>query len=150
MEQLTKEQTGILNGLIQINNDRITGYKRALEDLSEQDAGLGPVFSGFIDQSKEINEALKELLQGAGEEPRDETTVPGRIYRAWMDAKAAFTGGSRKTVLSACEGGEDASQRAYKEALAESLPVAIADILSRQRDELRQSHDKIKNLRDNV
>ncbi len=42
------------------------------------------------------------------------TTEMGKIYRAWMDVKAVFTGENRHTILSNCEAGEDATQKAYK------------------------------------
>lgn len=151
MEQLTKEQADILNDLILINNDRITGYEKALDDLSDSDIDLKPVFSRFIEQSTEIKTQLEDLLESAGEEPEEGTTVSGKIYRAWMDVKAVFTGGGRKAALEACERGEDAAQKAYRDALAETrLPAGIAEILITQRDELRQAHDRVKSLRDSA
>lgn len=44
----------------------------------------------------------------------------GKLYRAWMDGKAAFSGGDKASVLSNCEAGEDAVQRAYKTAIADT------------------------------
>ena len=44
--------------------------------------------------------------------------ISGKIYRTWMDVKAAFARKERLSVLEACEFGEDAAQRAYEAALA--------------------------------
>ncbi|MNY67000.1 hypothetical protein D3C86_2045050 [compost metagenome] len=86
-----------------------------------------------------------------GVEPDTGTTTSGKIYRAWMDIKAVFTGHDRETVLKNCEFGEDAAQKAYKTALeAEGLSANIRSLISDQKMELKASHDEIKSLRDHV
>ena len=73
----------------------------------------------------------------------------GKIYRAWMDIKAMFSGKDRHTVLSNCETGEDAAQKAYNTALAEEdLPHFLHEMISSQKQILKDSHDEIKALRD--
>ena len=84
-----------------------------------------------------------------GAEVENGTTTSGKIYRAWMDVKAVFTGHDRHTVLANCEAGEDAAKRAYKTALEhEALPAYIREILVQQQGTLLASHDEIKSLRD--
>jgi uncharacterized protein (TIGR02284 family) len=84
-----------------------------------------------------------------GAEVEQGTTTSGKIYRAWMDVKAVFTGHDRHTVLANCEAGEDAAQRAYRTALEhESLPAYIREMLVRQEESLHSSHEEIKALRD--
>jgi len=79
----------------------------------------------------------------------DGTTNSGKIYRAWMEVKALFTGNDRQTILNNCEYGEDAAQKAYKEALkTDKLPAYLFALINRQKDELRKAHDEIKSLRD--
>ena len=80
----------------------------------------------MIDESREARNALGVEVQvlGADMEPADATTTSGKIYKAWMDVKAIFTGHYRHTLLSNCEFGEDAAQKAYKIALKdEHLPA---------------------------
>ncbi|MEJ0104860.1 MAG: hypothetical protein WDO19_20900 [Bacteroidota bacterium] len=49
----TSEETiEILNDLVLINNDRITGYERARQELKGEDADLKLLFLKFIDQSR--------------------------------------------------------------------------------------------------
>ena len=150
MEQLTKEQVDILNDLILINNDRMTGYEKAMDELDDDNIDLKSLFSGFIDQSLEIKMQLKKLLQDMGEKTEEGTTVAGKIYRAWMDIKLVFALNGRKAMLAACEGGEDGAQKAYNDALEKSLPYELADILIKQRDKLKQAHDQVRNLRDSA
>lgn len=146
----TKESIStVLNDLVQINNDRIAGYERAIKELKGNDTDLKVLFAGFIAESHTYKLALTTEITSLGEEVENETTNSGKIYRAWMDVKALFTGHDRKTVLENCEFGEDAAQKAYKLALEdEGLPSYIRDMISDQKTSLKQSHDKVKSLRD--
>lgn len=139
----------ILNDLVQINNDRIKGYKTAIEDLDAKDADLKILFEEFISQSQKLKTSLQNEVNLLGGESEDGTTASGNIYRAWMDVKAMFTGDNRQTALNNCETGEDAAQKAYKTALEDDdLSVTHRDLITSQKLELRNAHDQVKALRD--
>ena len=141
--------TTVLNDLVEINNDRIVGYERAIKELKDSDSDLKVLFTGMIAESQTYKTALASEISALGEKVDNGTTNSGKIYRAWMDVKSVFTGNDRKTVLENCEFGEDAAQKAYKMALeSESLPANIRELISSQKAALKQSHDKIKSLRD--
>jgi uncharacterized protein (TIGR02284 family) len=143
--ETTELKAEILNDLVQINNDRIEGYERAIKELKDGDADLKELFSKMIAESIEY----KSQLVSAGANPDNDTTNSGKIYRVWMDVKAVFTGHDRLTVLENCEFGEDAAQKAYDMALGtENLPFDIQGLLTQQKQALKVSHDKIKYLRD--
>lgn len=150
METLNAEVKEILSDLIEINNDRIVGYERALKELREEDADLKPLFLGMIDESREAKMELGTELQVFKGDIDTGTTISGKIYRAWMDVKAMFTGHDRHTVLENCEFGEDAAQKAYKTALeSDHLPAYLRDIIYDQQQILKASHNEIKAFRDN-
>ena len=93
--------------------------------------------------------ALATEVTSSGDDVDTDTTNSGKIYRVWMDVKAAFTGHDRKSILSSCEFGEDAAQKAYKMALDEDeLPAHIHALIADQKETLRESHDQIRSLRD--
>lgn len=141
----------VLNDLIQINNDRIEGYKKATEELSSEDDDLKDIFSEMMRQSIKYKSQLVEEVQILGGEPESGTTTSGKIYRAWMDVKAMFSGRDRKAILGNCESGEDAAQDAYKMALnTEDLSTTIRTILVDQQAELLKAHNHIKLLRDST
>ena len=141
--------TEVLNDLIQINNDRIAGYEKAIEELKPEDADLKTLFVKMIGESHQHKMALATEVQAMGEDAEVGTTNSGKIYRAWMDVKAIFTGHDRKTVLNNCEFGEDAAQKAYKMALEEEgLSADLRATITEQKAKLRTSHDEIKALRD--
>lgn len=144
-----KKVIEVLNDLIQINNDRITGYERALKELKDESSDLRVLFEGYIDQSRNIRNQLGTEVQALHGKMDDGTTASGKIYRAWMDVKAVFTGKDRQTVLENCEFGEDAAQKAYKSALnTEGLPGYLLQLISKQQEELKGAHDEVKALRD--
>jgi uncharacterized protein (TIGR02284 family) len=149
MSHTSTETTEILNDLIEINNDRITGYEHAMKELQAGDVDLKTLFASMIDESRQAKLALGKEVQVLGAEMETGTTNSGKIYKAWMDIKAVFTGHDRHTVLSNCEFGEDAAQKAYKTALESSdLPAYLREMIQEQKSVFKGSHDEIKALRD--
>mgnify|MGYP001553264984 CR=1 FL=1 len=153
--QTTEETISTLNDLVLINNDRIAGYEKALEELKTRedngaaDADLIALFESFITDSREFRNELGREVQVAGGEMETGTMASGKIYRAWMDIKALFAGKDRHTILSSCETGEDAAQRAYQTALGEEdITAHSRDMISSQKEQLKKAHDKVKALRD--
>ncbi len=141
--------TETLNDLIQINNDRVAGYEKAIEELKAEDSDLKALFVKMIGESHKHKMALATEVQALGEDAESGTTNSGKIYRAWMDVKAIFSGHDRKTILNNCEFGEDAAQKAYKMALEEEgLSADLRSLITEQKADLRVSHDEIKALRD--
>ncbi len=142
----------VVNDLVKINNDRIEGYQKAINQLQKNngDADLATLFNECIALSTENKAALTKISGQYDTDAADDTTVPGEIYRVWMDMKAAFSGDTRLTVLESCEFGEDAAQKAYKEAVKnyEELPAHIMQLIQSQKATLHEHHDKIKKLRD--
>lgn len=138
-----------LNDLIQINNDRIAGYQKAIDELGDnRDGDLKVLFTKMTGESEKYNTELAAMVRSYGGEVAEGTSLTGKLYRAWMDVKAVFTGGDRKTVLQNCEAGEDAAQRAYQMALdEEAVMPQTKELITRQKQELLVSHNKIKDLR---
>lgn len=146
----TKENAvEVLNDLIEINNDRIAGYERAIEETEMEDSDLKSIFAQMATESRQYKQELANLVSTLGGDIETGTTASGKIYRAWMDVKATFSGNSRKSILENCEFGEDAAQKAYRTALQdEDLPASLRELVMRQQQALKLSHDKIKMMRD--
>jgi uncharacterized protein (TIGR02284 family) len=140
----------VLNDLIRINNDRIEGYERAVEDTRDKDADLQAIFHRMADESKQYASELESEVRRSGGEIASDTTMSGKIYRVWMDFKSAISGKARKSILDSCEYGEDAAQKAYEEALKAEmeLPSDVRQLIVNQKTALKTSHDTIKRYRD--
>ena len=125
----SKEVIEVLNDLVMINNDRITGYQRAVKELKSDDCDLKTLFDKMIVESQQIKSDLTHEIQVLRGDVEKGSTEMGKIYRAWMDVKALFTGENRHSILSNCEAGEDAAQKAYQKALeTERLPAFLKGI----------------------
>src|SRR3954466_9968995 len=68
----TQETIDVLNDLILINNDRIAGYEKAIEELKAddkvdaEDLDLTVLFEKMIDDSREMRNALGKEVQVLG------------------------------------------------------------------------------------
>lgn len=146
-----KEKTiDVLNDLVKINNDRIAGYEKAIEDSKSDTHNYHSLFNQMIQESQRYKQQLiNEINVLGGDADSGSTTNSGKIYRGWMDIKSTFQGKTDKSALELSEFGEDAAQKAYKEALSEDdLPSSVRQLLESQKMQLKQSHDKIKMERD--
>lgn len=144
-----ENDVSVLNDLVAINNDRVEGYQKAINELDGSDTDLAAVFKEMIGHSTQHLSVLKERVRSLGGDPDDGTTTSGKLYRVWMDIKAAITSNERKTALQSCEFGEDAAQKAYEHALKDDdLSADNRSLISDQKASLKQDHDKIKRLRD--
>jgi uncharacterized protein (TIGR02284 family) len=142
--------TEVLNDLIRINNDRITGYEKAAEEARNIDVDLRTVFTRMAEESRQYAAELTQEVVKLGGEPATGTTNSGKIYRVWMDVKATFTGSSRQAILENCEFGEDAAQKAYDSALKSDAEISadVRQLITNQKSSLKTSHDVIKKYRD--
>jgi uncharacterized protein (TIGR02284 family) len=145
-----EELIGVLNDLIQINNDRVVGYERAIKESKDLDVDLVAIFNEMADQSRKYTAELTQEVSRLGGDPTTGTTVSGKVYRVWMDLKAAITGKDRETVLGNCEFGEDVAQRAYEAALESDayMSTDVRQLITSQKSSLKTSHDLIKKYRD--
>jgi uncharacterized protein (TIGR02284 family) len=141
---------GVLNDLIRINHDRVVGYEKAIDELKDGDLDLKTLFNRYINESRQYAMELTTEVSRLGGDPADGTTNSGKIYRVWMDLKAAVTGHDRETVLNNCEFGEDAAQKAYDMALNSEVEfeTSLRDLIVRQKAALKVGHDEVKRLRD--
>ncbi len=149
METTTEKNNDVISDLIEINNDRVAGFKKAAEDLEASDIDLKAVFMKLAGESSS-NVAELRGLAGAGADTDTGTSMLGDIHRAWIDVKATFSGNDRKSVLQECERGEDAIKKAYRSALENNtgLSTDVVAVISRQKAAIDAGHDQIKALRD--
>ncbi|MEP6582734.1 MAG: PA2169 family four-helix-bundle protein [Ginsengibacter sp.] len=142
--------TDVLNDLIMINNDRVQGFETAADDVKSFDVDLQPIFNKMANDSRKYAAELTQEVERLGGDPAKGTNVSGKIHRAWMDVKATFTGKDRQAILNSCEFGEDAAQKAYREALASDAEIDAdtRQLITGQQSSLKTSHDLIKKYRD--
>lgn len=111
------ESADTLNELLQFVNDREEGYKHAVSE--SQGGQLSSYYQHLVSQSQQFAGQLNGYLRRAGDGPQNSTTLKGKLYRGWMDAKAALTGHDEKAILDSNIYGEEWALKAFKEALAD-------------------------------
>lgn len=143
-----QEIVDCLNNLVQINNDRIQGYLTASQETDQND--LKSVFSEMMTTSQECRRQLVQEITKLGGTPVEGTTVSGKLYRVWMDIKAALTSKDRKAILNSCEFGEDAAVKTYQTEIDSDVLSGTEYLLivKEQFSKIKSGHDKIKQLRD--
>lgn len=140
--------TGLLNDLIEINNDRVAGFEKVLADIKDKNVDLKELFQRYATQSRRYAQELTALAASDGK-AETSNSVAGTLHRAWIDVKSLFGGDDRASILSEAERGEDAIKKAYKEALdSAELPANAAAVVSEQASGIKQAHDEIRSLRD--
>lgn len=140
----------VLNGLIEINNDRVTGYEKASKETSAIDVDLQSIFLSMANDSRKFASQLSDEVRKLGGEAETGTTNSGKLYRVWMDVKTTFTGKDRQSILELCEFGEDAAKDAYKDALASdaNIDTPTRQLITDQQSTLSTAHNLIKKYRD--
>jgi uncharacterized protein (TIGR02284 family) len=145
---MEKEKTiDALNTLVEINNDRIEGYKKASENTDERD--LKDLFSNFIKTSRNCRHELVSEINKLGGKATDETNTSGKFFRAWMDFKSSLTGRDRKAILNSCEYGEKHADRTYQNVLddeSEHLNREQFATIKAQHKLLNTDYSKIKTM----
>ena len=142
-----KEEKEIIDGLVETLKDGQEGFKQAAEGV--KDPQLKSLFNEYSQQRSRFVSELQSRAQGLGErEPETSGSATGALHRAWMNLKSAVTSGDDHAILAECERGEDSAVEEYKKAIAENLSAPSREIVSRQYSEIKNAHDRIKNLRD--
>ncbi len=138
-----------LNDLVKINNDRIQGYMKAVEE--SDDTQLDHLFNEMIVQSQNFRSQLAEhivRIDGSAVPESTSTDIGSKIHRAWIDIKTAVTGNDRETVLSSVTFGESAAVEAYESAVEKDhLPANIKADLTNQLVQLKAARQKMEALK---
>lgn len=136
-----------LNMLVEINNDRIEGYKKAYDETSDLD--LKQLFSDLSKTSQICNSELSNELQKYGHSPIDGTSTIGKVYRIWMDMSLAMKSNDRLAILKSCDWGGEMAIETYNIALSKYLEYLDEDqikLIKQQLSTIISEHNKIKNL----
>ncbi|QDA61623.1 ferritin-like domain-containing protein [Hymenobacter jejuensis] len=146
-EGSTKESVDTLHELLHFVNDRIEGYERAVKE--SQDPERQGYYKQLVSQSQQFANELNAHLRQQGEDRETSTTVKGKLYRGWMDTKAALTGSDEKSILGSNIYGEEWALKAYEDALADqSLTGALRLEVERQYTQSQKAYKKLQKMQD--
>ncbi len=142
-----KEIISTINTLIETLKDGQEGFKQAADGV--EDPNLKSLFREYSQQRSRFAAELQSQARSLGEtEPEKSSSAAGAMHRAWINIKSAVTSGDDRAILNECERGEDSAVEEFRKAMEDNLTSPLRDIVSRQYDEVKSAHDRIKSLRD--
>lgn len=142
-----KEQDKIIDNLIETLKDGQEGFKQAAESV--KDLQLKAVFDEYSRQRGRFATELRSKAKSADERESDMSgSAAGTLHRGWINLKSALTRGDDHSILAECERGEDSAVEEFRKALNNGLSAPVQEIVSRQYVQIKEAHDRVKNLRD--
>ncbi len=142
-----KEIISTVNNLIETLKDGQEGFRQAADAV--KDPNLKSLFGGYSQQRSRFANELQNQARSLGEsEPEKSSSAAGALHRTWINLKSAITSGDDHAILAECERGEDSAVEQYEKAMNDNLPAPLLEIVSRQYSQIKNAHDRIKNLRD--
>lgn len=135
-----------LNELSLFINDRLEGYKTAARETKDPQNQV--FYQSLVQQSEQFVHELNGFAIAAGGDSEGGTTLKGRFYRGFLDAKALVTARNEQSILDANIYGEEWALKAYREALeADGLPPAAREAVARQYAASQQTYEQLKALK---
>jgi len=142
-----KNQNEIIDNLIETLKDGEEGFKQAAESV--KDPQLKSLFSEYSQQRARFAVELRSKAQRPDErDSKISGSAAGALHRGWINLKSAITQGDDHAILAECERGEDSAVEEFTKALNDGLSAPVQEIVSRQYAEIKQAHDRVKQLRD--
>lgn len=148
MQSLLSEETiETVQDLIQLNIDSRDGYRLAAEKL--EDLTVASAFD-FVAHQRELHaDELALFVARTGERPRREGSYLATVQRTWNEIREMLSGDDCLAMLEEAERGEDAVKSAYEDALRTTTAgIELHDVLQEQFADVKASHDRIRDLRD--
>lgn len=151
-----------LRRFVQINLDSALGFETAAADVA--DPQLSASFVRIAEMRRAHMEELQRLADDRSAMTDAETTEPrssflASLHRMWIDVRSWLTAGDTYAVLAEVERGEDEIQAVYEKVLPSLEEAAAGRLLRRQHEdirhlvaeqfaEVRRTHDRMRDLRD--
>jgi len=143
--EMSQEAVSTLNDLIETLKDGKNGFETAASDV--KDANVKAIFTQFAQQRSQLASELQSEVRKLGGDPEKSGSVSATMHRGWINIKSAL-GGGEKSILNEAERGEDVAVRSYEKALQQNLPGDLSSVIRRQYDQVKQAHDRVRDLRD--
>ncbi len=139
-----KKTLHVLNDLVRINIDRITGYEKAAHQDKTKDPDLRDLFYKMATESRSyVNDLHAEIIRMGGA-PVTQSTITGKIYLHWLDGKNMYDGEDNSRLFSECMKSEEGIQRSYHQALQEGLPENLQQLAESQLWALERAQQRLQ------
>ncbi|WP_029034060.1 ferritin-like domain-containing protein [Salinimicrobium terrae] len=141
----TKEQAAKLNELLEKNYDSEMGFKKAAEDVKNND--LKEFFEVKAKERYDFGHELKIEIRNLGEAPDKGTSVQAKAHHVWMDLKSAFTSDKEEEILEEVVRGEKLAVEDYNKVIKDDgFAPSTANLLIKQRNAIERTFNDVKKL----
>ncbi|WP_233835712.1 PA2169 family four-helix-bundle protein [Paraburkholderia sp. ZP32-5] len=143
---MTTNVVSVLNDLVETSKDGEKGFLKAAEDAHDEQ--LKAMFRSNAEDCSRGARELQDAVQAMGGKPETGGSMTGALHRGWVDVRSAVADRSDHAILAECEKGEDVAKKHYHDALEKDLPADVRAIVERQYHGVLQTHDRVRDLRD--
>ncbi len=133
-----------LNNLIETLKDGENGFRTAADGVTS--AQVKTLFHTYSQQRAQFAAELQSEVRRLGGDPEKTGSVAATLHRGWINIKSTVTGSNENAVLAECERGEDSAVSNYQDALKENLPADVKAIVEKQYTQVKEAHDRVRNL----
>lgn len=142
------QKISVLNDLLQITNDRISGFEKVEGKVWESYSDLKSEYEKMISQSKIMKNEIINLITERGGDPNDSTSVAGNLHRTWIDVKNTLSiASNERESLDNVIFGEKHAIKAYENALqSNELDKDSSAVIEEQLNSLRISYEQFSNI----
>lgn len=133
-----------LNHLIGVNKDADAGFHTAAENVNNTE--IQTLFVKYAGSHARFGDELASEIERLGGHSSDSGTVAGVVHRGWLDIKAVLTGHSAKSILAACQGGEESAESAYLDAIKMNPKGQTHTILQSHCEQIKGFSTRLRRL----
>jgi uncharacterized protein (TIGR02284 family) len=148
MANKTDDIRSTLNGLIETLKDGEQGFRSSADKL--KNATVANEFRTYAAERAGFAKELQNQVTRMGGTPETSGSASGALHRGWTNLKAALSGDEDHAILEEAERGEDSAVKNYREAMNQNFPPEVRSIISRQFTEIKNTHDAVRSLRDEM
>lgn len=143
---LSEETLAKIRELRQLCVDSSKGFEEcaALIDRGEIQAA----FRAIAAERAELATVLASQISWNDSPEPEPGSYLAAMHRAWIAVREACSSDSLGVVLSEAERGEDEIKHAFEGALKQTVNSPIHDVLARQYDSVKRTHDAVRDFRD--
>lgn len=146
--ELSTETVSTLQELIQINIDSSDGFDFVADEMNH--AMLSDAFRKIADERRQLADELSAIVSSTSEQPQRDGSYAASLHRCWTSCREMVSSNDLYALLAEAERGEDVIKQAYESALKETSTLPVNDVLHRQYDHVKTTHDRVRDLRDAV
>ena len=142
MAERTERST--LNHLIETCRDGERGFRYAANHV--RTAEVKTLFLEVADEREKFAAELIPYAQRLGGHEEGDGTFAASLHRSWMGIRDAIAGHDENAIIREAERGERAAAEVYQDAVNGMLPPSARDVIERQCEAVRRSHERVHAL----